>query len=83
MISLMPPPTPILHSNLIPQQHLRACASIPPAVSTRAQHKPTRRIDMNPRNHTTPVPRDDRERNGLMSLRLCGLGEVVDAEDIV
>jgi hypothetical protein len=78
---LVPSAIPVLHTDLIAQQDLSP-STLPAAISRAGQHEAAGRIEVDGRDDAAAVAGHDGEGNGAVARGL-GLGNVVDAEDVV
>jgi hypothetical protein len=78
---LMPSAIPVLYTDLIAKQDFSP-STLPAAISRAGQHEAASRIKVDGRDDAAAVARDDGERDGAVAGGL-GLGDVVDAQDVV
>jgi hypothetical protein len=78
---LVPSAIPVLYTDLIAKQDLSP-STLPAAISRAGQHEAASRIEVDGRDDAAAVARDNGERHGAVAGGL-GLGDVVDAQDVV
>lgn len=78
---LVPSAIPVLYTDLIAKQDLSP-STLPAAISRAGQHEAASRIEVDGRDDAAAMTRDNCERNSAVAGGF-GLGDVVDAKDVV